>query len=163
MKPDWSKFSLRIPIGANAASIYNALATQDGIESWFLASAEFTSRRGEPRGRHVPVEAGDAYLWKWYGFPGGSPESGEVLAADGHTRVRFTFSADCIVTISVTRENGETLVELVQENIPQDENLGVYLGCSTGWLFYLTNLKSRLEGGIDLRNKNENIGGVINA
>jgi hypothetical protein len=38
-----------------------------------------------------------------------------------------------------------------------------HLGCKTGWTFYLANLKSLMEGGIDLRNKNEKIQRVINA
>ena len=37
------------------------------------------------------------------------------------------------------------------------------MGCLEGWTFYLTNLKSVIEGGLDLRNKNLDIKGVINA
>jgi hypothetical protein len=32
-----------------------------------------------------------------------------------------------------------------------------------GWVFYLANLKSFPEGGIDLRNKNEKLKSVINS
>lgn len=163
MAPDYSKFSLRIPLKATTKDIYEAISTGAGIEKWFLAWAEFTMPEGDERDRHDSVEAGDRYLWKWFGFSGGSPETGEVLEANGHDRVRFTFSADCIVTIAILNDKGETIIELVQENIPPDENLGIYLGCSSGWMFYLTNLKSILEGGIDLRNKNEELSGVINA
>jgi hypothetical protein len=38
-----------------------------------------------------------------------------------------------------------------------------YMECDKGWTFYLTNLKSVLEGGLDMRNKNLNIQQVINA
>jgi len=54
---------------------------------------------------------------------------------------------------------------LWQENIPTDEKAKVswHLGCATGWTFYLTNLKSILEGGLDLRNKDELLTNVVNA
>lgn len=37
------------------------------------------------------------------------------------------------------------------------------LSCKTGWTSYLANLKSVLEGGIDPRNKNEQLKAVINS
>lgn len=163
MTTDWTRFKLSIPINAAASGIYDAIATSAGIERWFLASAEFTTPEGAVRDGHDHIAPGDAYLWKWYGFPGGSPETGRIVDANGKDRVSFTFSADCIVTISVKGADGVNIIELVQQDIPPDEKLDIYLGCSTGWLFYLTNLKSILEGGIDLRNKDENIVGVINA
>jgi len=54
---------------------------------------------------------------------------------------------------------------LTQENIPEDNNpaSNLLVGCVEGWTFYLANLKSYLQGGIDLRNKNVNIQGVINS
>ena len=59
----------------------------------------------------------------------------------------------------------KTIVELTQDNIPPDDNpaTNLHIGCGEGWTFYLANLKSYLEGGIDLRNKNEKIQGVINS
>ena len=47
--------------------------------------------------------------------------------------------------------------------VPDDTDLRIFLECGEGWAFYLTNLKSHLEGGIDLRNRNERITGVVNA
>jgi hypothetical protein len=37
------------------------------------------------------------------------------------------------------------------------------VGCGEGWTFYLTNLKSILEGGVDLRNKEMKLKNVINS
>ena len=72
-------------------------------------------------------------------------------------------SGDCSVTIK--KEEGETIVELVQDNIPDDEHGKQYwhIGCKTGWTFYFANMKSRYEGGIDLRNRNEKLQQVINS
>jgi len=38
-----------------------------------------------------------------------------------------------------------------------------YVECGKGWTFYMANLKSILEGGHELRNKNINLHQVINA
>jgi hypothetical protein len=38
-----------------------------------------------------------------------------------------------------------------------------FIECGSGWSFYLVNLKSILEGGPDLRNKNPDVKHVINA
>ena len=88
-----------------------------------------------------------------------------MLEVNGKDLLRFTFAGSCVVTVTVKIESGETIVELQQENIPLDEDARVHyhLGCLTGWTFYLANLKSVLEGGIDLRNKNKEIQKVVNA
>jgi len=46
-------------------------------------------------------------------------------------------------------------VELIQENIPEDADpsKNLFVQCQVGWTFYMANLKSVIEGGIDLRNK----------
>jgi hypothetical protein len=38
-----------------------------------------------------------------------------------------------------------------------------FIECGKGWTFYMTNLKSILEGGIDLSNKNMSMQNVINS
>jgi hypothetical protein len=37
------------------------------------------------------------------------------------------------------------------------------MGCLGGWTFYLANLKSYLEGGVDLRNKNLALNNMVNS
>ena len=38
-----------------------------------------------------------------------------------------------------------------------------HMGCLGGWTFYLANLKSYLEGGVDLRNKNLALNNMVNS
>lgn len=45
----------------------------------------------------------------------------------------------------------------------EDPARNLLVGCGEGWVFYLANLKSILEGGIDLRNKNDAIRNVLNS
>lgn len=70
-----------------------------------------------------------------------------------------------VVAVKILNEEGAVVVQLEQENIPADDNskTNYFVGCGEGWTFYLANLKSILEGGIDLRNKNENIKRVVNS
>ncbi len=161
----WSSFTLRVAIKADPQRIYDAWATQAGLERWFLRKAEFTNSDGTKRERSAHVQKGDVFEWLWFGYGDDTVERREVLEANGHNLFRFIFSGGCTVTIIIKHELGETLVELKQENIPLDEDpkMNLCLGCSNGWTFYMANLKSILEGGIDLRNKNDKIASVINA
>lgn len=166
---DWSCFRLRIPIKAAAQTIYNAWATQDGIESWFLRSADFVKHNGTLRYRDELVEAGDTYTWLWYGYADDTVEIGDILAANGHNHLHFTFNNTATnkmtVTVDILQEHGETVVELVQQDIPLDEHskASYHIGCMQGWTFYLANLKSVLEGGLDLRNRNVAIKRVVSS
>lgn len=166
---DWSRFRLRIPVKADAQTIYNAWATQNGIEGWFLRSADFVKQNGVLRYRNELIQAGDTYTWLWYGYPDETVEVGEILAANGQNHLHFTFNNTATnkmtVTVDILQEHGETVVELVQKDIPLDEQsrINYYIGCMQGWGFYLANLKSVLEGGIDLRNRNVAIKQVISS
>ncbi len=57
------------------------------------------------------------------------------------------------------------MVELTQKNIPTDDESkqDIRLGCDSGWSFFLVNLKSIYEGGLDLRNKNADLKRMINS
>ena len=97
----------------------------------------------------------DVYEWYWHGWGDDAVEKGEILEANGTDLIKFTFSGGSIVTISLYSRNDVSIVELTQENIPEESDplKNLYIQCQTGWLFYMTNLKSILEGGVDLRNK----------
>ena len=162
---DWSKFRKRITIRATTQEIYNAWATQSGLERWFLRTAEFTMPNKGVRSRNDGVQKGDRYRWLWFGYGDEVVEGGTILEANEKDFLKFTFSGNCTVSVRVKEEKGETVCELSQEQIPTDEasKVSYHLGCMKGWTFYMTNLKSILEGGIDLRNKNDKITDLINA
>jgi uncharacterized protein YndB with AHSA1/START domain len=162
---DWSRFVVRIAVKASPKDLYKAWATKKGMEQWFLRLSEYKKPDGTLRGANECVEPGDTYRWLWYGWPDDMAETGSILDCNGKDQIKFKFgtAGDCIVHIKT--EEGENIVELLQENIPADEagKQNYHLGCKTGWTFYLANLKSLMEGGIDLRNRNEKVQGVINA
>ncbi|HYK77550.1 MAG TPA: SRPBCC domain-containing protein [Daejeonella sp.] len=163
---DWSKFTIKIPIDAGVQRIYEMLSTRTGMESWFLRLAEFSKADQTPWGVGSAIEEGDQYRWLWYGYDDDMVETGKITKANGKDQIQFTFAGNCLVTISIYHhKENVSMVELTQENIPADEESRVkyHLGCMTGWTFYLANLKSILGGGLDLRNKNVKLQGVINS
>jgi len=162
---DWTKFVKRIPIKADPQIIYDCWSTQSGLEKWFLRKAEFTMPDNRIRPREDHIQKGDKYEWFWYGFPNSVSEQNMITGANGKDFVQFKFSAESLVTVYIIKDEGEQIIELTQEDIPLDDNpvTSFYIGCSTGWTFYLANLKSVLEGGIDLRNRNVKLSNVVNS
>ncbi len=150
MENKWSLFKLRVNIRQPLDKVYAAWATPGGLESWFLRRAEIAL--GPPGIHRLPaesMEAGDHYAWYWHGYPDTAVEKGRIIAANGVDHFAFTFSLGCPVSVSLYGELDETIVELVESELPTDEDtmLRHYVGDSKGWIFYLTNLKSVLEGG----------------
>lgn len=162
---DWSKFSKKININAPVSAIYDAWTIPELLERWFLREATFHRSNDTARERFLHVQKGDKYIWRWHGHADDVLEKGEVLAANEKDKLQFSFTAGGIVTVDIGEALGETVVMLTQENIPTDEKgrVSYHLGCQTGWTFFLTNLKSYLEGGIDLRNKNLAMVNMVNA
>ena len=162
---NWSRFKIRVPINSSLIDIYEMWTTQDGLEKWFLRRAEFTKKDGSRRDRLSRIQISDTYEWRWHGYGDEGFEKGTIIEANGKDFLKFIFGKAGIVSVYLKTEEGISIVELIQEEIPTDEKSKVnyHLGCTTGWNFYLVNLKSILEGGIDLRNKNVNLKKVITA
>ena len=162
---DWCRFTVRIDVNASTEKLFSAWATRSGIEYWFLRVGEFKKEDGSLRGEEEIIKKGDSYKWLWYGYPDDTVEHGEILDCNSRDYLKFSFgkAGNCAVTIK--QEQGITIVELVQDNIPTDEKGMQYyhVGCKTGWTFYLANLKSLYEGGIDLRNRNEKLQEMLNS
>ncbi|HMU09846.1 MAG TPA: SRPBCC domain-containing protein [Ferruginibacter sp.] len=162
---DWSRFVTRININAPIEKLYWCWATRQGMEYWFLRLSEYKKPDGNVRTGSEPVQPGDTYTWRWHGWSDETTEHGSILDCNGKDIFKFSFgkAGDCTVTLK--NELGQNIVELLQSNIPiTDEGMHYWhLGCKTGWTFYLANLKSLLEGGVDLRNRDEKLQNVINS
>lgn len=163
MARDWSTFTKRITVNYPMRSIYEAWAVPSQLERWFVRSAEYAGLDGRSKNRDLEVQAGDGYLWRWHGHLDDVSESGLITEANGLDKFAFTFSKGSLVTVSIVEEGSETLLALTQTGIPDEDDRSVFVGDADGWAFYLANLKSILEGGIDLRNKNVEIKDVINS
>lgn len=160
---DWSQFVLSIPINVPAQDLYDAWTIPDRIESWFLREARFKESNGSPRPGNQAIQAGDTYAWRWHGYTDDTTEYGEVLEANGKDFLQFVFGKAGTVSVRIKQLAGEQVLEVTQHNIPPGEKAikDYYIGCSGGWTFYMVNLKSILEGGIDLRNRNIELRNVV--
>ena len=155
-KLDFKKFIQRIYISKNSGYVYNMWANNELIEKWYVKSASYYSSNGSIRNRKDNFEAGDTYLWEWVD---GTILNGKILEADKKENIKFTFGNDVIVSVNLRDIGGRTLVELIQEQNMDDPemNFSNYMACLPGWVFYLNNLKSLCEGGIDLREENPDV------
>ena len=162
---DWTRFVTRVPVNASLEKLYWCWATREGMEYWFLRMSEYKKSNVEFRENNEFVQKGDDYRWRWHGWSDEVTEAGKILDCNGKDLFKFSFGNAGNCTVRFKEEDGIVIVELAQDDIPDDEQGRHYwhLGCKTGWTFYLANLKSLLEGGLDLRNKNEHLKNVINS
>jgi uncharacterized protein YndB with AHSA1/START domain len=145
----WSSFTKRILIEGPMEKIYRCWATQSEIEIWFLETAEYFSN-GKLRQPDDLVQKGDQFSWKWNNWD--FTEKGEILDANGIDLISFTFGAGGRVIVQLKDKSGMTEVILTQDEIPTDDKskMEIFVGCNTGWTFWLTNLKAYVEHDITL-------------
>jgi uncharacterized protein YndB with AHSA1/START domain len=161
---DWSRFTLKININAPVEAIYMAWTIPEMLERWFLSKAIF-HKGGNHCAPDKMIQQGNTYEWYWHGHEDSVVEKGEVIEIDGIRKLVFSFAGGALVTIDIGEVAGEKILMLTQEKIPDNEHgkVNYHMGCKTGWTFYMANLKSYLEGGIDLRNKNTALANMVNA
>ena len=159
---NWTEFTKRVVIKSELSLVYNAWTKPQELEKWFLSKAVFYDFNNVVLQASKNVESGANYEWSW--FAQNHFETGKLIETNGVDFIKFTFAGACIVEVRLKPENNSILIELTQKEIPLDDDSkeGIRLGCAFGWAFYLTNLKSILEGGIDLRNKDTTLVGVVN-
>ncbi len=162
---DWSRFMVRINITAPAEALFKGWATRAGIEEWFLRQSDYRRPDGSAVVADELVQKGDTYTWLWHGYTDNDVERGTILETNGKDLFRFSFGKAGNCTVRIYKEHDEQIIELVQEQIPTDEvgRQSMHMGCKNGWSFYLANMKSIYEGGIDLRNKKVELQRMVNA
>jgi len=156
-------FTKKIFIKSSIEKVYGCWATEEGICSWFLKRASYSTPEGKGREADEFIRAGDTYLWEWHNWDG--QESGQILEANGRDQLSFSFAGSCKVAVDLSPKDDKVLVSLRQYDIPLDEDskLGIHVGCSNGWTFWLANLKAYLEHGILLHEMEEDLREVPDA
>jgi len=159
---DWTCFTKKIAVKAPMSLIYDAWTKAAEIEKWFLKTAEYKDENGNDIPKDAKVIAGMKYEWSWFLYS--EIEKGKITNANGKDHFQFTFAGQCLVDVNLNEQYDHTVVELIQSNIPTDDasKQEIRLGCSSGWSFYLVNLKSIYQGGLDLRSKDERLKPMVN-
>jgi len=154
---DWTQFTASVYVRASVAAVFEAWATRAGLTRWFLESAEFRPP-GEAAARGDGVaRSGDRYRWTWLGSD--EVMEGTIEGVVWPEGLSFTFGQAGHCRVCLRGEGDETVVEVVQTDLPSP---AVYADCNSGCTFYLTNLKSVLEGGPDLRDPDTAHKSVVN-
>lgn len=162
----WSSFRVKIDIKASVNELYKAWTTQSGMEYWFLRQCYYFTNDGRKRAEDESFQPGDRYLWRWHGYPDETYENDEILDCNGSNYLQFRFGKAGRCSVRIYEENDTTIVELWQDMIPDTDDpsrMTWHVGCKAGWVFYLANMKSLFEGGIDLRNRNEELKDMANS
>lgn len=159
---NWSQFTKRIAIKAPQAELYKAWTCSAAIETWFLSKAVFYDETQQALDPDTTYRSGCTYHWTWFLY--NDTEQGTIKEANGTDRLAFSFAGDCLVTVTLEQQEEYVLATLTQSNIPDTDKARqhIRLGCATGWAFYLVNLKSVYEGGLDLRNKDTRLSPMTN-
>ncbi len=150
-----NNFIRKIFINKKIDEVNELISTPAGIARWFIDKAEYRSPDNLVRKDSDEAQKADKYKWYWL-YKNFSTE-GEILEAETNRILKFTFGSAGIVAITLTEDEGRTLVELKQENYPgQKYDEDAYINCYVCWTFYLANLKSVMETGYDLRDRDTN-------
>jgi uncharacterized protein YndB with AHSA1/START domain len=133
---------------APPSKVFEALATPEGLSGWFLQSAKI-----EPK-------AGSEYTFTWQG---GYKHTARVLAAVPGRRLVLGWpnrvgrtTRTTVVSFTLHKKGKGTRLELRHEGYPATGSwLEVYGATQSGWAYFLTNLKSVLATGRDLRSDHD--------
>ncbi len=154
---DWTQFTERAVLRVPMQRVYDAWTQSGIIEQWFLKTAKNTAPDGRLLAPDEAVTPDCTYTWTWFGYD--VEEQNRWVEANGRDRIRFLFAGQCPVDIRLKQHGDAVVLWLTQSNIPTDDQSkrNIRLGCHDGWSYYLVNLKAYLEGGQDLREKDENL------
>ncbi|GJM43273.1 MAG: hypothetical protein DHS20C21_01150 [Gemmatimonadota bacterium] len=146
---DWTRFELVFYYDAPLEAVFRAWATSGGLASFFIERSVVTDGSGRARAEDESAATGDSYRWDWR--QDWSVEGTFTNVVENEC-VAFTFGR-MSVAVTFAPFEGQTEVHLVQTNIGDDPDGLVmgHLNCRSCWVFFLTNLKSVLEHGHDLR------------
>lgn len=146
---DWSQFHVHMYYLAPLDEVFRRFATAEGLESFYVGRATFTSDDGTTRSPHEFYRVGDHYSFRYVHDYG---HDGQVLAVEPNELVSFTFGP-CEVAIRFREVGVATEVDLHQTGCPttDPERAWMHLNCRSCWIYFMTNLRSVLAGGPDIR------------
>ncbi len=121
-KLSFDSFTKKIYIKTSIEKLYWCWGTTEGICSWFLRNAEYTTADGSLRGPGENIQAGDNYVWEWHNWNG--QEKGRVLRANGKDYLEISFADVSKVSVTMEVTGDAVLLSLKQFEIPTDDENG---------------------------------------
>ena len=136
---DWTQFTLKIEIAVPPQKVFAAWTQKRLVTRWFSVEASIEPKKG---GR------------LFFAWLGGDKMEAKVLGIRKPSLFHFPFGRKGEqVAVKIAKIRGGSLVTLHQFGMKTGarDKVNMHMGCKEGWTFFLTNLKSFLEHGIDLR------------
>ena len=134
-----------------AAQVFGALTEPKGLCRWFLEDAEIELRKGAP------------FRFTWVG---GYSMKGKVRKFRAGRSVEFAWNDRfprgkvfrTVARFELQRKGSGTLLSLRHSGFKSGRKWWLLRGAiQSGWAYYLTNLKSVLEHGTDLRSEHDSV------
>ena len=146
---DWSQFHVRMYYLAGLEEVFRHFSTASGLESFFIHKASHTRADGSLRPADEQVEAGDSYEWVYVHDYAHGGRFEQVIPG---RLVSFTFG-DMLVTIHFRTVGPATEVDLHQTGCATEDPARAWqhVNCRSCWIYFMTNLRSVIAGGADLR------------
>jgi uncharacterized protein YndB with AHSA1/START domain len=138
-KYDWTQFTLKVAINKSVASVFRAWTDDKVVSKWFTEKTVIQPRKN-----------GRIYF-EWLA---GDKLDAKVISISKNRHFTFPFgSKGERVTIKFVKDGRGSICELRQYNMltTPKSRWEMHRGCIQGWTFFLANLKSYLEYGVDLR------------
>lgn len=155
------KFTHAIMLKAPVEIVYEYISTGVGISKWFIGNADYYYGDKSIRLGNDDAQKGDSFLWKWLNKD--LELKGIVTNALKDKEFGFTFGPSFLVIINLSEEKDRTKVTLTQRYQESAiENEFGFINCCVCWVFFLTNLKSVIEHGKDLRETEADIEMLVN-
>lgn len=156
-----SEFHHSIYLKCTAEEAYRFAASADGLCKWFMGSAVYSDTNGNNKAKNETAQSGDTFSWQW--LKKDLKIDGKVIDAVKNEKFSFTFGNSFIVTISIKQLKGRILFTLHQAyNKDAEQNDFAHINCCVCWTFFMTNLKSVVEHGNDLRETLEDDESLLN-
>jgi len=134
-------FTTKLAIKTTLPKVWDALATETGLTQWFPSQATLDVRSG----------GSFEFCWGEFRLPG------KFIEVIPQKKLSFTWwEPKGPITFELEKSgDSEVIVTLIARGYQSEgEELKQYIEETKGWTFFLTNLKSYLEHGIDLRDHN---------
>lgn len=137
---DWTQFTLKIHVEASPQKVWEAWTVGKKLSNWFPVEGVIEPKAG---GR----------VWLQFFRPEDTLDDVVISAVKGKSVVFPFGSHGEQVEVRVIKHKKGAICELTQSRMrtTQRDKVYMHMGCRAGWTFFLTNLKSYLEHGIDLR------------
>lgn len=153
---DWDRLDLEIDIVAPVDVVAWHWTSSAGLTRWLAIECTFVGLEGDTLAEAEAAESGARFRWS---RTDGTIAEGELVQA-GQGTLAAVFGDGGRIEVRLKARKGKTAVAF-RQTIPGSD-FEEYRENLRSWTFHLTNLKSIVEGGLDLRELEPDREGLVN-